>query len=169
MIEPFLYSPLPFSKREPVWKRQSGDEALPSQVPCEPHCSVSHPLIRAARTTRCWWHFLIVCGLPCAYYRLDTPPFVTTQRAGFDNLHHVTDVTTVLFIVSQNLFRFPDDLFVKRMLKASNQRHCDSFIHIVTRDKTCPKFAMSSSFLAQLYPPNQSKLIKYVFSAHPQM
>ena len=41
MIEPFLYSPLPFSKREPVWKRQSGDEALSSQVPCEPHCSVS--------------------------------------------------------------------------------------------------------------------------------
>jgi len=84
---------------------------------------------------------------------------MTTQRSGFDNLHHVTDVTIVLFIVSQNLFRFPDYLFVKGMLKASNKRHCDSFIHTVTGNKTCPKFAMSSSFLAQLYPPNQSKLI----------
>ena len=108
----------------------------------------------------CWRHCLIVGSLSCVYYRLDPPPFMTTQRSGFNNLHNVTDVTTVLFIVSQNLFRFPDDLFVKRMLKSPNNRHCDSFIHTVTRNKTCPKFAMSSSFLAQLYPPNQSKLMK---------
>ena len=33
MIEPFFYPPLPSSKRKPVWKRQSGDETLSSQVP----------------------------------------------------------------------------------------------------------------------------------------
>lgn len=88
---------------------------------------------------------------------------MTTQRSGFDNLHHVPDVTTVLFIVSQNLLRFPDYLFVKGMLKAPNNRHYDGFIHTATGNKTCPKFAMSSFFLAQLYPPNQSKLIKARF------
>ena len=36
MIEPFLYPPLPSSKRKLVWKRQSGDETLSSQVPHEP-------------------------------------------------------------------------------------------------------------------------------------
>ncbi len=51
MIEPFLYSPLPSSKRKPVWKRQSGDETLSSQVPSEPRCCVSHP-IQGLQTTR---------------------------------------------------------------------------------------------------------------------
>jgi hypothetical protein len=64
--------------------------------------------------------FLIVDGLYCAYDRLDPPPFLTTQRTGFNNLHHVTDVTTILFIVSENLLRFPDDLLVKRVLIATN-------------------------------------------------
>ena len=127
------------------------------------HVAASFTLYGGYKPRRCWWHFLIVCGLYCAYYRLDPPPFMTTQWSGFDNLHHVTDVTIVLLIVSQNIFRFPDYLFVKGMLKASNKRHCDSFIHTVTGNKTCPKFAMSSSFLAQLYPPNQSKLIKVRF------
>ncbi len=44
MIEPFLYPPLPSSKRKLVSKRQSGDETLSSQVPDEPRCGVSHPI-----------------------------------------------------------------------------------------------------------------------------
>jgi len=134
----------------------------PFLLKCRPnHVAASFTLYRDYKP-RAQGHFLFVCGLYCAYYRLDPPPFMTTQWSGFDNLYHVTDVTIVLFIVSQNLFCFPDYLFVKGMLIASNNRHCDSFIHVVTGNMTCPKFAMSLSFLAQLYPPNQSKLIVFM-------
>ena len=44
MIEPFLYPPLPSSKRKPIWKRQSGEETLSSRVPDEPRRCVSHPM-----------------------------------------------------------------------------------------------------------------------------
>jgi hypothetical protein len=161
MIEPFLYPPLPSSKRKPVWKRQSGDETLSSQVPDEPRCCIFDSTQGLQTTRVTGGTLLIVCGLHSANYRLDPPPFMTTQRPGFDNLHHVTDVTIVLFIMSQNLFRFSDYLFVKWVLKPPNNRHCDSLIHTATGNKTCPKLAMSSFFLAQLYPPNQSKLTAF--------
>ena len=41
MIEPFLYPPLPSSKPKPVWKRQSGDVTLSSELPSDQRCCVS--------------------------------------------------------------------------------------------------------------------------------
>ena len=102
---------------------------------------------------------LLICGLHRAHYRLDPPSFLTAQRSSLNNLHHITDITTILFIVSQNFLSFPNYLFIKGMLITPHKRDSNSFVHTVTCNMTCPELAMSSPFFVQLYPPNQLKPI----------
>ena len=101
--------------------------------------------------------YLSVAGFYSTDNRLDAPPFTAAQRTRFNNLNHIADVTIIGFIVSQEFLRFSDDLLVKGVLIPTNNRNGNSFIHTVTRHKTCPNLTMSLSFFVQIQSPNPIK------------
>ncbi len=100
---------------------------------------------------------LSVTGFYSTDNRLDTPTLMAAQRTCFNNLNHITNVTIIRFIVSQDLLGFSDNLLVKRMLISTNNRNGNSFVHVVTRHKTCLNLTMSLSFFVQIESPNPVK------------
>ena len=149
MIEPFLYPLLPLSKRSALEKRQSLDENLSSQVPQRHYLCRFLSGIRNEEAHRCSLDLSVAC-IYSTDNRLDTPTFTATQRTRFNNLNHITDVTIIRFIVSQDLLRFSDNLLVKGMLIPTNNRNGNSFFHAVTRHKTRPNLTMPLSFFVQI-------------------
>jgi hypothetical protein len=80
-------------------------------------------------------------------YFHDPPILVPGQRPGFNDFHHITDITGVILIMGFEAGGMPDNLVIQRMPAQVINPHDNRLLHLITGYFADPCFPVFFHFL----------------------